>query len=273
MSAPVTKATVAVIVPFYKGTLTDYEAIALEQCFKILKGRTIIAIKPHELTLPAEVTKYPFTSVMSFGDYYFKSVEGYNALMLSDVFYKEFLACDFMLIHQLDAFVFADKLDHWCAQKWDYIGAPWLKDIEHGDLIKKVKSKIYYYYHTRYDVHINGAPSKYQYENRVGNGGFSLRRTQKFYDVCVQWKAIIDEYLSQDGHHYNEDRFWSIEVNRKHKRNLTIPNYKTGVQFAFEFAPWRAVKLNNGQLPFGCHAWDRYLDFWRPVFKEQGYTI
>ena len=51
-------------------------------------------------------------------------------------------------------------------------------------------------------------------------------------------------------HHYNEDAFWSIEVNRK-KVVLNIPDYKVALKFAFELAPERAYKINNNQLPFG----------------------
>ena len=267
-----TSQKVVIIIPFYRDAISAYELIALEQCFKILANHPIIAIKPNHLTLPAEAQKYPFTDIVSFDNDFFKSVEGYNALMLSADFYGAFLAYKYILIHQLDAFVFEDKLGHWCSQNYDYIGAPWLRDIDHPDLFKAIKSNIKYYFHTRYDVRKNGEPTKYQYENRVGNGGFSLRNVKKFYDVCLKQKAKIDNYLAIGGHHFNEDRFWSVEVNRKRK-TLNIPGYKTAVAFSFEFVPERALRINHNQLPFGCHAWDRYVDFWRPVFKQYNYTI
>src|ERR1700748_1673724 len=160
----------AVIIPFYRDSISAYEAIAVEQCFKVLGGHPIIAIKPNHLTLPQAVQGYPFRDVVSFDDNFFKDIEGYNALMLSPDFYREFLAYEFMLIYQLDAFVFEDKLDCWCAQGYDYIGAPWLPDIDHPDAFKAFKSNLKYYWHTRYDIRDeNGEPTKYQYENKVGN--------------------------------------------------------------------------------------------------------
>jgi hypothetical protein len=272
MSAQDTKKTAAVIIPFYKDTLTAYETIALEQCFKVLSAYSIIAIKPQHLVLPDAVTAYAFADIISFDDTLFKGVEGYNTLMLSPIFYKAFLAYEFMLIHQLDAFVFEDKLSWWCTQGFDYIGAPWLKPGEHPDVIKALTSNIKYYFHTRNDVHKNGEPSKYQYENKVGNGGFSLRRVEKIYNLCVSRESDIKNYLAKGGHHYNEDRYLSVEVNRKHKA-LNIPGYKIGAKFAIEMAPERAMRLNNDHLPFGCHAWDKQPDFWRPIFKKCGYTI
>ena len=263
---------VAVIIPFYRESIDHFERIALEQCNKKLGSHTLIAIKPHKLTLPEDANAIRFTDVVSFENSYFENIEGYNKLMLSAEFYETFLAYDYILIYQLDAFVFKDELDYRCQQGFDYIGAPWLRDIEHPDFAKAIKSKLKYYLHTRYDTHIKGEPSKYQYENKVGNGGFSLRNVRKFYNLCIKHKAMIDMYLEKGTHHYNEDRFWSIEVNRKNKV-LNIPDYKTGAKFSIEHAPPRALKLNNGQLPFGCHAWDRTLDFWRPIFKQLGYSI
>jgi hypothetical protein len=272
MLTPIVKEKVTVIIPFYRADISAYEAIAIEQCYKVLSNYPIIAIKPQSLVLPAEVQKYPFTKILSFDDSFFKGIGGYNALMLSASFYKEFLDYEYMLIHQLDAFVFDDRLSYWCNQHYDYIGAPWLKDCDHPDIIKTVKSTIQYYFHTRYNIQKNGKPTRYQYENRVGNGGFSLRRVNKFYEQCLLRKAEIDTYLAVGDHHFNEDGFWSVEVNRKSKK-LNIPGYKTGIKFSVEFAPERAIRLNDNELPFGCHAWDRYADFWRPYFKRYGYDI
>jgi hypothetical protein len=260
---------VAVIIPFYKDTITDWEKMALNQCRKILGDFPLIAIKPNHLQLPAEALDIP---TVAFNDEFFADIAGYNALMLSDTFYEAFLDYEYILIYQLDAFVFKNNLAYWCNQGFDYIGAPWLRNINHPDVVKSIKSNIKYFTHTRYNVMDNGIPSKYQYENRVGNGGFSLRNVSKFHQICIERKELIDEYLQKGGPYYNEDCFWSIEVNRKRKA-LNIPGYKTAIKFSVEFSPERAFSLNNGQLPFGCHAWDRYSDFWRPVFKQLGYSI
>jgi len=260
-----------VIIPFYKENLSAYERIALAQCFKVLAGHDIVAIKPGSLKLPDEVESYPFLKQQSFDDTYFKDVQGYNRLMLDATFYGEFLDYEFILIYQLDAFVFEDKLDYWCGQNFDYIGAPWIRPADHG-LFNKLKRKLQHYIHTRYNIQKNGLPSKRQLEYAVGNGGFSLRRTRVFYDLCIKYQAKIDEYNKNFHHLYNEDVFWSIELNRK-KNNLKIPGYKEALKFAIEIHPQQALNKNNGQLPFGCHAWDLYIDFWRPIFKQHGYTI
>jgi hypothetical protein len=34
-----------------------------------------------------------------------------------------------------------------------------------------------------------------------------------------------------------------------------------------------ALTLNGGRLPFGCHAWARFRDAWRPAFAQAGLII
>lgn len=260
---------VAVVIPFYRDILLEYEEIALAQCHKVLAGYPIIAIKPESLVLPDAVTKYDFFTVESFEDKYFEGIKGYNELMLSDVFYGRFLAYEYILIYQLDAFVFKDELEYWCRRGYDYIGAPWLRNKIYSHL---PASRVLYYFQARFNVTKNGVPSKMQFYNKVGNGGFSLRRVKKFYELSISLHTKVLAYLSRDEHEFNEDSFWSIEVNRK-KKNLKIPSYKTGLRFSIESYPRRAMQINHNRLPFGCHAWDIHKDFWRPVFGRFNYHI
>lgn len=260
-----------IVIPFYKNNLTAFEQIALQQCFKVLGGHPIAAIKPGKLVLPVEAAACPFLTTVNFADDYFKNVQGYNRLMLDPVFYKEFLGYEYILIYQLDAFVFKDELNYWCSQGLDYIGAPWIRAVDYG-FFKSIKRKIQYLIHTRFDIQKNGLPSPKQFEYKVGNGGFSLRKTRKFYELCIKYKDKIRYYNNLEHHLYNEDTFWSIEVNRE-RRNLNIPGYKKALRFSIEFHPERAFIINKGQLPFGCHAWDLNIDFWKPIFEEYGYVI
>jgi len=262
----------AVIIPIYKERLSAHEEISLQQCFSILCNHPIIAVKPHKLVLPNEITRYGFSDVVSFDDAFFRDIQGYNRLMLDVIFYREFLAHNYILIHQLDAFVFKDELDYWCSQDYDYIGAPWMRAKEYPNIFKAVASKGLQYLARRYNIKKHGLPSKKQFDDNVGNGGFSLRKVKTFHDLCIQYREKIAEYNTHTTHHYNEDVFWSVELNRKRKI-LNIPPYKKALQFAFEFAPERALKINHNQLPFGCHAWDLKINFWRPIFEQFGYII
>ena len=266
------KGKVAVVIPVYQNSFSAYEEVALKQCQKVLCVYPQIIVKPQSLDTTFITSKYTIADTIAFDDAYFNDVQGYNRLMLADHFYNAFACYDYILIYQLDAFVFKDELLYWCSQDIDYVGAPWLRIHGYPDWFKALKSHIQKLYHARFDVYKNGLPSDMQFINKVGNGGFSLRRVSKFAELCVKLEPEIRNYIARNEHYFNEDVFWSIAVNRKSKQ-MNIPNFKTGLKFAFEHAPQKAIKLNDNKFPFGCHAWNKNIDFWRPVFKGFGYHI
>lgn len=263
---------VAVIIPIYKPDLSPLEQIALNRCFDVLSAYDIIAIKPESLKL----NEYgcTFSKVVSFEDTYFSDIQGYNRLMLSASFYQAFLDYTYILIHQLDAFTFKDELLTWCNKGYDYIGAPWLRYAAYPDLFKKLKNQTRHYLHLKMNIKQSGTdfPTKWQFENKVGNGGFSLRKTEKFHEICTREQKTIDYYNSRNEHFFNEDVFWGLEVNRRRKQ-LAIPDYREAVYFAIENSNQHGLELTKSSLPFGCHAWDRDLDFWRPLFSQVGVII
>jgi len=249
-----------------------HEKISLRQCLNILSEHDIIVVKPKSL----ELCNYEvdFDKVVSFDDMYFKDIQGYNRLMLSASFYETFIDYAYILIYQLDAFVFKDDLLEWCDKGFDYIGAPWLRYTKYPDKFKELKNKSLRYLNIKLNLKQSktGFPTALQFENKVGNGGFSLRRTSKFLEICIKEQPTIDFYNSKDEHYYNEDVFFSIEVNRKGKQ-LNIPDYKQAAHFAIENNYKHGFQITQGALPFGCHAWDRYLEFWQPIFIRYGVVI
>ncbi|MBS1528101.1 MAG: hypothetical protein JST19_20815 [Bacteroidetes bacterium] len=262
----------AIIIPFYRAQLSEYEKIALKQCEKVLHGYTKIVIKPRNLILPDEASLVNFSKIEEFDDEYFNGIGDYNRLMMSAEFYERFLEHEYILIYQLDCFVFKDELNYWCTQHWDYIGAPWIRKTYHKTAPGLLLLKIKRYLGKKFNLEDDKKPNQYLLENKVGNGGFSLRRVEKFYGLCTTMKRAIARYLSQADHWHNEDVFWSIEVNRK-QTVLHIPDCQTGLKFAFEVPPVKSDMINEQNIPFGCHDWDRYAEYWRPIFKNYGYDI
>jgi hypothetical protein len=264
---------VAVVIPVYKTQLTAYEIISLERCKGVLGNHPIIFVKPESLNIDALIADTGFSSI-SFDDHYFESVHGYNELMMAEAFYNAFTAYEYILIYQLDAFVFSDELNYWCEQGYDYIGAPWLRIKPYKNAIDKVFTQAKNYLYMRYDAKYKDGMPKVgkQIEDRVGNGGLSLRRVNKFAACCVQNQSLINHYITLRHPWFNEDIFWSIALNRK-KQVIKKPPLKLAVKFSVETNPQRAFSLNNNQLPFGCHGWDKQANFWRPVFKGVGVDI
>lgn len=253
---------VAVVIPIYKNDLSDNEMVSLNQCLTVLHKHPIIIIKPRSLALTI-LEDYQGIKYMNFDDAYFDDIRGYNRLMLWKGFYGSFFNYEYILIYQLDAFVFSDSLLDWCKPGYDYIGAPWLRGHAYIDIFKALKSKLNIYIHTRFNMVQAGTdlPTNIQFENKVGNGGLSLRKVHTFYYALNKYKKSITRYLDRPEHYFNEDVWWSVELNRR-KKVLKIPDYKTAACFSIENEPHRAFELTGRRLPFGCHAWEKHPDFW-----------
>lgn len=261
-------ASAAVIIPIYKTEPSVYDTIAISRCFDVFDGEfPVIAVKPASLSMRAY--SFPFTETIPFADHYFSGIESYNELMLSSAFYQTFLSYPYILIHQCDAFVFRNELTYWCKQGYDYIGAPWFYK-PHTSLRKRLTG----WFHRKLDVRdpVTGGPSELQFLNQVGNGGFSLRNTKRFHAISLTHKERIKYYLNHSVKAYNEDCFWSIDVNR-HRGRLRIPSYKTALRFSVESSPDMALRYLDNRLPFGCHAWDRHAGFWKEIFVQYGFCI
>ena len=250
------KNDVTVVIPVYKTTLLNFEIQSLNQCVKILGHHSIVFVHPESL----DVSTINFDGRISsekFPDHYFKSVFGYNRLMLTASFYERFSQSKFILIYQLDAYVFRDELLYWCSKDYDYIGAPWIATPNKG--FKKVLSL--------FDSKKKKARSEIFY--KVGNGGFSLRKVSTHIANSKKMKSVIEQNLkrSEDDFRIMEDVFWSSVP--EHDSSFLIPDYKEGLKFAFDRKPKLALKLNNNKLPFGCHGFEKpkVKNFWSQIIS------
>lgn len=260
--------SVVVIVPVYKTCLSVDEKVSFLQTLRMLGSHPICIVCPETLdfAIKEEEVSEGFVSVFveRFPNVYFEGVSGYNRLLLSEEFYSRFVEYDYMLICQLDAYVFRDELLEWCSKDYDYIGAPLFGrhfDIEHG---------------------------------MVGNGGFCLRRVKVYLDFFkgkknvfkigdianrislrskpfTRWLVWILMALGWRNKpktvarrwQYNEDTFWSLVLTGTNYE-LNKPEPLEALRFSFERFPSEAFSLLE-ELPFGCHAWKKYQyeEFWK----------
>jgi hypothetical protein len=267
---------VVVVIPVYKDFLTKNEKVSLNRCLKILGSHEIVFVSPETLSLFAykkkvENFKLDF-KVHLFADSFFTGIDAYNKLMLSKKFYERFSEYDFMLIYQLDAYVFRDELIGWCEKDFDYIGAPLIGNFYDSTFTKTM---------------------------RVGNGGFSLRKISTFLTAYKfdrnllsipeiikrnsvfkkPWTRIPLLILMIFGYknnlsyfasnwNYNEDDFWSEFLDNT-SFQLKKPTPVEAMKFAFERFPDKCFEIIK-TLPFGCHAWDKYDFelFWKKYIYE-----
>ena len=255
---------VAVVIPIYKNNFEQFEMTALEQCFKVLKNHPIIFFKPDSLLLKSDQFDFENIPQISFPDSYFKSALTYNELMLSFNFYESFLDYKYILIYQLDAFVFKDDLIFWCNKNYDYVGAPWIASISNNPftlLLNKISSI--------FDSKEKKERKKIFF--KVGNGGFSLRKVASHYQISKENEKYIKELLISKRGTLDaiEDVFWSFKA-IDFLPAFRIPDYKEALNFAIDRKPQLALKLNNNQVPFGCHGIDKpkVINFWKSYISK-----
>ena len=159
---------IAVVVPVYKNNISSVEMISLMQLKKMLGGFPIILVAPNNLDISLYIS-YGIESVVRFDDNYFKDTLSYSLLCLSIDFYKSFIAYEYILVYQLDAFVFDNRLLEFCEMGYDYIGAPVPCECW-GEL-----------------------------PFHVGNGGFSLRKVSSVISVLKRKDIIMSSFISNYG--------------------------------------------------------------------------
>jgi hypothetical protein len=257
------KQLVSVTIPIYKETVTDTELLSLSQCLKVLHHHPIIFFAPQLLN-----TKFYESfcegnvnfSVERFDNKYFQNVDGYNRLMLSAHFYERFLNYKFILVYQLDAYVFKDDLICWCKQNYDFIGAPHPpRKNQKGEMqFLKNYSKVLAYIGKIFKI-------RHKISN-VGNGGFSLRKTRSFYLLLKLLKTKAAHSIQ------NEDGFFEYWGNLFYPF-FRLPDDETALRFSIETSPKESLEKLNNILPFGCHAFEKYgFETWKPFMLNENET-
>ena len=203
-----------------------------------------------------------------YDDNYFLSLNKYSKFMLNKEFYKNFIEYDYMLIYQLDAWVFEDQLEYWCNQNYDYIGAPWFEGFHKADESSKML-------------------------DFAGNGGFSLRKIdailkvlnkkyrkslkqslfgnkkQKLVAKIINLPVNFIKYCLQFTKNYWQDTklyedYAFVTIGPLCCQGFKVAPSKVAMKFSFEVQPKRLYQMNDYKLPFGCHAFEKYdYDFWK----------
>jgi hypothetical protein len=257
------KNKVAVIIPMYKPSLTPEELLVLDKCYEILGKHPIYFVAPDSLEIDPLLTNKASTKIIRFADPYFKNIAGYNHLMLSSEFYQAFSLYEYILIYQLDAYIFEDDLLEWCDKGYDYIGAPWIPSQKYEQTHYKMGLHVFNFLGRLTRIK-TGTHNYYQ----VGNGGFSLRKVDSFIKITEIEEDRISYYLSRKGARFHEDVFWGVDMVKRHK-NFKVPLWKEALGFSFDVRPHLAYKYSNHKLPMGCHAWNSkaHFDFWKNHIK------
>lgn len=231
---------VAVVIPVYQRNLAESEQISLQQCQRVLGNYPICIVAPENLDTDFIATYIDHYTVIRFPDTYFLSPKTYNHLLVSEGFYQAFISFEYILIYQLDAYVFEDKLKDWCEKGYDYIGAPKLKKEHLADKVSLLSEPI------------------------LMNGGLSLRNVKSILRYIRYYGFFFNTWKA------NEDAMFSFAQRRAYPFRwlLKLPSWQEALAFSIEKNPQIGIQILGGELPFGCHAWEKYNpSFWRKYIR------
>lgn len=252
----------AVVVTFVWREMNQKERCSFNQGYKILGSHPFVVVHPKSYSVEYLKQRYPKITTLSLPDENFESVETYNSLMLSSWFYSLFSDYEYMLIYQIDAYVFNDQLDYWTTLGYDYIGAPWmLNDNLYQRLIGQWVTRLLQK-RAILNNHIHSA----HLFHKVGNGGLSLRRISKMKEIMEKNKEFISSLTGK--HERQEDV--AISILLAEKEHLKIPDWHLALYFSFEKAPEQCLEYTHDVFPFGCHNlnsryWDAFWKYYIPI--------
>jgi len=273
--------TVAVIVPAYRNSFDSDEKISQRHLLHFLGKFDKHIIAPESLEIAVAGFK-----IRRFRDEFFRNTVTYSALLLSREFYEAFSNYSFILIYQLDALVFSDQLMEWCEAGWDYIGAPWIRSADAdfvdaptvgngGFSLRKVESFLRVIDSKHFDAELQryqGALSGEETPRPSAARSLTIpeRVGERIARLAGRGAAAPTPGSSESSPFYgiNEDYFWSFKA-IKYWPDFKIAPVEDALRFSFEVEPRRCYALNHFQLPFGCHAWNRYdRKFWEPFLLK-----
>lgn len=159
-----------IVIPIYKevNKLKFFERESIKQCIKILGNNyyyDIYLIAPNSLDTDSYINEFKYKFfVKKFPDNNFDSTYTYSVMLTSSVFYNKFNKYKYMMIYQLDGWIFYDNLKYFMDLGFDWYGSPWV---------------------------IDGIEA-------VGNGGVSLRKISSIIEVCKKYRKtsnMEDQYF------------------------------------------------------------------------------
>ena len=258
----------AIVVPVYKKfhLLEKSELKLFEQIKTVFTNRETLIILPE--SLEKDWKQNSEFKTVSFKDPFFKDKLSYSKLLCRKEFYESFSDFCYIQIIQTDCWVFEDKLDYFLNLGVDFIGAPWMIGG------------------------FEGKPQKQMW--KVGNGGFSLRKTETFLNILDLIKDSTEgkqpvfkfpkkgsiDFFKNKGYRNNlkhyikeapgEDIFWCIYVPTIfNDSEFKIADLLTSANYSFEVLPeFLFEEVTHGRLPMGCHNWmNNNPDFWKNYIK------
>lgn len=259
-----------VAIPAYKPKMTDTEKYVLQQCVRVLgKQREIVLFVPESLDCQAYLAVAPEARIERFDDAFFDSVASYSNLLLMPDFYCRFSEYDYMLLFQLDGWVFRDELDLWCAKGYEYIGGPFYQD-DGRDKIPVVGNGGVSLRRIEAMIRVLSAPEKRMFPAkmllRFSRNYWAQKRYLRSLIPLLRLAGVLPNsrgrYLDsvRNGALNLEDVVFYFLSREFTPDGLLMPSLKEAALFSIDGYPSRFFSA----LPCFCHAWMKNEpEFWK----------
>ena len=260
-----------IVIPIWKEILDCVEEISLKRLRKILVDDKMDNgiwnetedYSPVYLVCPVGLDTSAYEKIynvgipeadlkkVEFDPAYFESTATYSQLCIKYDFYNVFDEYEYMLIYQLDCYIFTDEIKQWCNKGYDYIGGPIISTDCGWDTVKESqKGK--------------------QWTPYVGNGGFSLRKISVFKEITDPDGELRQKYELTDEKLKNvrwEDKYFCNDLYKIYE--LDVPDWKEALEFGLDMS----VDVIYGYLalnptPMGIHSVDKNIRWWKKVIPE-----
>jgi hypothetical protein len=262
----------------HKPTLQWWEAISLAQCIRVLGGHPIRLVCPKGMDVTAYRRIAPGLVVDFIRRSWLSSYRAYNRLKILPYLYRRYADFEYLLTHELDAFVFRDELLDWCNQHWDYIGAPSFQGYleaspdapptvlqNSGFSLRRIGAALKVSSFPRYIAPFSSVLQEWRHSGRWSAGSLFLLFSRL--TVRNNFWAPFNDFGG------NEDDFWCNCAAQRFTWYRLAP-YESARMFSYEMNPARLYREAQNRLPFGCHKWPTLSpEFWFPIIRSHGYVI
>ena len=222
-----------IVIPIYKDYLFDYEELSLKQCVKIFKDKyKIVFIQPNIDTINVEKILKQYNidleyeyhyDILYFHERFFYSRDSYNTLLLISNIYDLLRSVinnvKYMLLYELDGFVFYDNLEYWINKNYDFIGS---FSFAYLDFYNTTNKNVFHMC-----------------------GGVSLRNI----DYCID----TIKYIKQDKGWMIDSNCWEDMLLTFYSPKINAPQPAETFDFCWSHRYFTSYILNNFRLPVFLH--------------------
>jgi hypothetical protein len=176
------------------------------------------------------------------------SNKSYNRFLISKDYYNKFKDYEYLLLYQLDTWVFSLELDSILLKEFDFVGAPIFSEDRHlpikiingcngGVSIRKVRTFLSI-------LDKNFFFSLYDLYSHIGFGNKVNQPFKRLFKIIFSSLIFFTKPNGLWPLHINEDLFWTVIIPHKFK-DFKISDIKTSIEFCFDQEPKYLYNLNK----------------------------